>query len=123
MKVYSYLDSGRPLLATRVRAHTQILDDASALLAEPLPEPFGDALVRLLGDGALRRRLADGGRRLVRERLTPESQERKLVELYASLAASLAAPHDVQGRPHRDRAVAPPPLRADAARAGRRSRP
>jgi glycosyltransferase involved in cell wall biosynthesis len=120
MKIYSYLDSGRPLLATRVTAHTQILDDAAALLAEPLPGPFGDALVRLLADGALRQRLADGGRRLVRERLTPESQERKLVELYALLAARLAARHADPARPGGDSAVPPPPLPAEAARARRR---
>ena len=119
MKVYSYLDSGRPLLATRVTAHTQILDEDSALLAEPLPGPFGDALVRLLRDPALRDRLAAGGRRAVRERLTPESQERKLVELYASVAARLSSHAAVPARPGGDSPARPPELSAEVTRAGR----
>jgi glycosyltransferase involved in cell wall biosynthesis len=58
MKIYSFLDSGRPLLATRMPAHVQVLDDEIACLVEPNPADFGAGLVRLLRDPALRRRLA-----------------------------------------------------------------
>ena len=42
MKIYSYLDSGTAVLATRLRTHTQVLDDRTAYLVEPEPEPLGN---------------------------------------------------------------------------------
>ena len=97
MKVYSYLDSGKPLLATRVAAHTQLLDDGSAMLAEPRPEPLGDALVSLLRDEARRERLALGARRLAGLRLDPEAQEQAMRELYAQVERRLLG---TRGTPH-----------------------
>jgi glycosyltransferase involved in cell wall biosynthesis len=49
-KIYTYLASGRPLVATRIPTHTQLLDDTLAWLVEPTPEglAFGirEALAR-----------------------------------------------------------------------------
>lgn len=58
MKIYSYLDSNRAVLATRLPTHTQVLDDSIAYLADATPEAFGDALCTLLSDDDLRTRLA-----------------------------------------------------------------
>ena len=79
MKVYSYLDSGRPLLATRLRTHTQVLDDRVALLVEPTPEAMGHGIARLLGDPALRDRLAQAGARRVQAEFSREAYRRKLL--------------------------------------------
>ena len=38
MKIYSYLDSGTAVLATRLRTHTQVLDDRTAYLVDPVSE-------------------------------------------------------------------------------------
>lgn len=89
MKVYSYLEAGKPILATRVIAHTQLLDDEAALLAEPRPGPLGDALALLLGDAALRERLASGAARLARKRLDPAAQEKALSDFYAAVERRL----------------------------------
>jgi glycosyltransferase involved in cell wall biosynthesis len=37
-KIYSYLASGKPLVATRIPTHTQLLDDSMAFLVEPTAE-------------------------------------------------------------------------------------
>lgn len=37
MKLYSYLASGKPILATNLWTHTQVLTAASAVLTEPRP--------------------------------------------------------------------------------------
>jgi glycosyltransferase involved in cell wall biosynthesis len=55
MKVYSYLDSGRPLLATRLETHTQVLDDDIAMLAPAEPAAFGEALARREREATSRR--------------------------------------------------------------------
>ena len=78
MKIYSYLDSGTAVLATRLRTHTQVLDDRTAYLVEPTPEPLGTGLATLLGDDALRQRLAAHAKEYVQEEFTPEAARRKL---------------------------------------------
>ena len=86
MKVYSYLDSGRPLLATRLPTHTQVLDDGIALLVEPEPEAMGRGLARLLRDGELRERLATSARSFAQRELTTEAFRRKLLNFYDAVA-------------------------------------
>jgi glycosyltransferase involved in cell wall biosynthesis len=58
LKIYSYLRAGKPILATRLLTHTQVLDDEVALLVAPEPAAFADAMVRLLDDAPLRERLS-----------------------------------------------------------------
>jgi glycosyltransferase involved in cell wall biosynthesis len=57
MKIYSYMDSGKAILATDLPAHRQVLNDKLAALAEPTPIAFSKKLVQLLSDPALRQRL------------------------------------------------------------------
>ncbi|HEV2846252.1 MAG TPA: glycosyltransferase family 4 protein [Thermoanaerobaculia bacterium] len=92
MKIYSYLDSGRPLLATRLPTHTQVLDDEVALLVEPEPEAMGHGLARLLRDEVLRERLAANARRLAQREFTPEAFRRKLLGFYGDVARRIG--HD-----------------------------
>ncbi|HEX6863150.1 MAG TPA: glycosyltransferase family 4 protein [Thermoanaerobaculia bacterium] len=85
MKVYSYLDSGRAVLATRLPTHTQVLDDEVALLAEPEPEAMARGLVRLLSDPGLRERLATNAKDFARRELTFEAYEGKLLRFYDAI--------------------------------------
>lgn len=85
MKVYSYLDSGRAVLATRLPTHTQVLDDEVALLAEPEPGAMARGLVRLLSDQVLRERLARNAKDFARKELTLEAYEGKLLRFYAAI--------------------------------------
>jgi glycosyltransferase involved in cell wall biosynthesis len=48
LKVYSYLRSGRPIVATDLRTHTQVLSPDIAVLVPPRPESFAAALARLI---------------------------------------------------------------------------
>ncbi len=90
MKIYSYLDSGTAVLATRLRTHTQVLDDRTAYLVEPSPEPLGIGLATLLGDKALRQRLAAHAKEYVQEEFTPEAARRKLGVFYDDMEARVA---------------------------------
>lgn len=85
MKVYSYLDSGRPLLATRLPTHTQVIDDRTAMLVTPSPEGIADGLQRLLLDPALCEQLAAAAREEVSRRFSPAASARKLREFYRAL--------------------------------------
>jgi glycosyltransferase involved in cell wall biosynthesis len=90
MKIYSYLDSGAAVLATRLPTHTQVLDQRIAYLVEPEPEALGRGLAELLKDPDLRAQLAMEAKRHVQEEYTREAAHRKLGKFY-SLVESRAA--------------------------------
>jgi glycosyltransferase involved in cell wall biosynthesis len=50
LKIYQYLRSARPIVATRLLTHTQVLDDQVAYLADPTPAGFGEAILEALAD-------------------------------------------------------------------------
>lgn len=68
MKIYSYLASGKAVLATNIAAHRAVVSENSAVLADPNPEAFAAGLTRLLLDPHLRCRFGDVGLRLVSDR-------------------------------------------------------
>jgi len=66
LKIYQYLRSGRPIVATRLLTHTQVLDDEVAILTGVTPEAFASGILVALTDperaravGASARELAD----------------------------------------------------------------
>ena len=71
LKVYSYLMSGRPLVATDRPVHTQIISANEAVLAPPTPEGLAQAILGVLRDPASAARLAENARRLVATRYSP----------------------------------------------------
>jgi glycosyltransferase involved in cell wall biosynthesis len=50
LKVYELLDCGKPLVATRIPSHTQVLTEDVAFLADPNPADMAMALVRAASD-------------------------------------------------------------------------
>jgi glycosyltransferase involved in cell wall biosynthesis len=85
MKIYSYLDSGIAVLATRVRTHTQVLNDENAYLVEPEALALGGGLADLLSDAGLRERLARQAKAYVQREFTPEAAMRKLDTFYRQM--------------------------------------
>lgn len=68
MKLYSYLASGKPVLATDLRTHTQVLDDSLAVLTAPTPAAYAEGMARLAGDPALRAALGAAGKAIIAAR-------------------------------------------------------
>ena len=85
MKIYSYMDSGKPILATRLSTHTQVLDDASAMLAEPEPAAFAQGMMKLAADPALRQRLAAKARSVASEKYSYTAYRAAVNVLYDGL--------------------------------------
>jgi glycosyltransferase involved in cell wall biosynthesis len=52
LKIYEQLASGKPLVATRIWSHTQVLDESVCFLADPSAESFAAGLVAALADPA-----------------------------------------------------------------------
>jgi glycosyltransferase involved in cell wall biosynthesis len=85
-KVFTYLASGRPLVATRIPTHTQLLDDTTAFLVEPTPRGLADGILAALDrpeDAAARAR---AGVDLVEREYSTRRYREKIARAYAAVA-------------------------------------
>ncbi|HSC27571.1 MAG TPA: glycosyltransferase family 4 protein [Vicinamibacterales bacterium] len=89
MKIYSYMDSGRAVLATRIQSHTQVLDDEIACLVEPSPEAMSAALVELIRDPGRREALGRRARDRVQALYTPAAARTKILEFFDAVQTRL----------------------------------
>lgn len=80
--------SGVPVVGTDVVGTRDCIDDGrTGLLVPPDdPEALAGAIDRLLGDAALRRRLAAEGKRVIRTGFSPDTMTAALTELYREVA-------------------------------------
>jgi glycosyltransferase involved in cell wall biosynthesis len=76
MKIYSYLQAGKAVLATDIPSHSQVLSAEFAFLAPPEPDAFARAMARLASDPALRTKLGEQALRIARTRYAPENFDR-----------------------------------------------
>ena len=66
LKIYELLAGGKPLVATRVEAHTQVLTSDTCFLADPDPQSLAEQIVLALSDGERRRQVVEAADRLYR---------------------------------------------------------
>jgi glycosyltransferase involved in cell wall biosynthesis len=71
LKIYSFLKSGKPLVATRLWTHTQVLDDSIAVLVEPNAESLAAGLSFALFDKAAQKKALAAKAKADREYTTP----------------------------------------------------
>jgi glycosyltransferase involved in cell wall biosynthesis len=90
MKIYSYLDSGVPVLATDLPTHRQVVNRSMAMLAPPEKNAFAEAMIRLLSDETLCRRLADQARRFIEQEHSYSSFKTTVHRLYDYLEQKAA---------------------------------
>jgi glycosyltransferase involved in cell wall biosynthesis len=50
LKIYQYLRAGRPIVATRLLTHTQVLSDETAILTGATPDEFAAGILAALND-------------------------------------------------------------------------
>jgi glycosyltransferase involved in cell wall biosynthesis len=88
-KVYTYLASGRPLVATRILTHTQLLDDSIAWLVEPTPAGLAAGIRSVLADPGEARRRAARGLALIAREYSEARHAEKVAAAYAAIAAAI----------------------------------
>ncbi len=67
LKLYTYLRSGKPILATAILSHSQILTPDMAALVAPTPEGLAQGAIELLQDVEKAQRLGEHGRQVAEE--------------------------------------------------------
>ncbi|GHO95664.1 glycoside hydrolase [Reticulibacter mediterranei] len=68
LKLYTYLRSGKPVLATKIFSHTQMLTDDTAMLVSPTPEDLARGALELLSYPWQAELLARNAREMAAER-------------------------------------------------------
>jgi glycosyltransferase involved in cell wall biosynthesis len=90
MKVFPYLHSGRPVVVTALRTHTQILDGSICELGSPDPEGFAEAILRLTHDSERAARIGAAAREFVERNHTFPAHQNRVQELYGVVRQALS---------------------------------
>jgi len=85
LKIYSYMDSGRPIVATDKKTHTQVLDESMAFLANPDPEQFAQAILEALFNNKLAEEKTGHAKKTVQEKYCYSVFQQKLLSAYDAL--------------------------------------
>lgn len=89
MKIYSYLDSGVAVVATRLETHTQVLDDNISCLVDCTPESMAEGLLYLADNKTERQAIASRARKHVQENYSLPAFKRKLSNFYEKLQSNI----------------------------------
>ncbi len=73
LKIYQYLRSGRPIVATRLLTHTQVLDDQVAILTGTTAEAFASGILEALTDPERARAVGASARELAETKYSYEA--------------------------------------------------
>jgi glycosyltransferase involved in cell wall biosynthesis len=73
LKIYQYLRSGRAIVATRLLTHTQVLDDAVAILTPATPEGFAAGILSGIDDPSMARAVGARARQLAETKYSYEA--------------------------------------------------
>ena len=85
MKVYSYMQAGKAILATDIRSHTQVLDGACAELVAAESAALARGFERLARDAGYRARLGHAARARVESEYSLDAFRRRLLAAYDRL--------------------------------------
>jgi glycosyltransferase involved in cell wall biosynthesis len=89
LKIYSYLHAGKPIVATNINAHTQVLTDDTAMLVDPNQQAFAEGILKLLGDPELARCMGENAHRLAQEKFNYQNYMMKVNKIYKTLEKGL----------------------------------
>lgn len=85
LKIYQYLRTGRPIVATRRLTHTQVLDDDTAILTEPSAEGLAEGLLAALEDPQRAARVSRAASSLAETKYSYEAYLDRTRQAYARL--------------------------------------
>jgi glycosyltransferase involved in cell wall biosynthesis len=82
LKIYTYMLSGRPIVATDLPTHTQVLDDSTAILTPATPAGMARGLVAALENRADAEQRAERARRRAEQEFNFAVFSRKVIDVY-----------------------------------------
>jgi glycosyltransferase involved in cell wall biosynthesis len=86
LKIYEYLASGKPIVATRHPTHTQILTEREAVLVECNAESMAQGILKTLNDAQLSQTIGKNARELYETRYGREQYFNRLGEVLSCIS-------------------------------------
>jgi glycosyltransferase involved in cell wall biosynthesis len=86
LKLYSYLKSGKPIVATDLLTHTQVLNSDVAVLTPPNSKDFAKGILKLLENPSLGDKLGQAGINLMKKEYSYEKFVEKTKAVYDYIA-------------------------------------
>jgi glycosyltransferase involved in cell wall biosynthesis len=96
LKIYQYLRSGRPIVATRLLTHTQVLDDQVSILTPATAEGFAAGILSAIQDPAHGRAIGERARVLAETKYSYEAYLARTRQACAHLTGP-SAPQPARG--------------------------
>ncbi len=90
LKIYQYLRSGRPIVATRLLTHTQVLNDEVAILTAATPDGFAAGILAALADPERARAVGYSARELADTKYSYEAYLTRTRQACAHLTGEIA---------------------------------
>ena len=90
LKIYQYLRSGRPIVATRLLTHTQVLNDDVAILTTATPDGFAAGILAALADPERARAVGYSARELADTKYSYEAYLTRTRQACAHLTGEVA---------------------------------
>ena len=85
MKVYSYLDSGVPVVATKLPTHTQVMTDDISCLVEASPDGISNGIVALVTNPEEAALMVERARKFIVANHSFTAFDNRVNEIYAAL--------------------------------------
>lgn len=82
LKIYSYLKSGKPIVATNHITHTQVLNDRVAILTECDAKSFAEGVMKILDNENLRNEISKNAKALADEKYSYDAYVQKTINIY-----------------------------------------
>src|SRR2546422_466675 len=97
LKIYQYLRAGKPIVATRLLTHTQVLSDETAILTGATPQELADGLLAALTDRERAARVGRHARELADTKYSYEAYLERTRQACAALLPSGAGLQACEG--------------------------
>jgi len=91
LKIYTYLLSGKPLVATNIAAHRMVLNEDLAVLAAPNPEEFAQAILKLFNNPQLGLHLAGRAQEFMREKNGFDTYQKRVAFISQTMVTDQSA--------------------------------
>jgi glycosyltransferase involved in cell wall biosynthesis len=88
LKIYQYLRAGKPIVATHLLTHTQVLSDDTAVLTGATPRDFGDGILTVLQNPARATAIGRQARLLADTKYSYDAYLERTRQAYAALGPS-----------------------------------
>ncbi|HDK25830.1 MAG TPA: hypothetical protein ENG48_01905 [Candidatus Atribacteria bacterium] len=88
LKIYPYMRSGKPIVATDIPAHSILTDNVNCVKTKPDPLSIMDGIKGVLESEQLKRKIGDGAKKTYEQMYNMREYERRVIDAYKQIEAS-----------------------------------